>query len=151
MISSILNNDFNLQEWKNAIHRVRDVKKTFSMLKDNLYQIVSHKELSENSFKYEIALLENSPIYKVHFPGKPVTPGACLIEIAKELIEIYLDRKVILTMAANIKFVKLLEPSETPKIDFVFTVKDNEESLFKVELVIQFQNIIYTKMVLYFE
>jgi 3-hydroxyacyl-[acyl-carrier-protein] dehydratase len=151
MIYSYLNKDLSLQDWKKAIHRVRDVKKLYSMLKDNLYQIVDSKITDENSFTYQIALISDCSIYNVHFPGKPITPGACLIEIAKELIEDFLKKKVKLTMANNVKFIAILEPGNNQKVDFLFTVRENESQIFKVDLVIQFEEVIFAKMILQFE
>jgi len=151
MIYSHLNKDLSLQDWKEAIHRVRDVKKSYSMLKDNLYQIVDSKIIDENSFTYQISLISDCPIYSVHFPGKPITPGACLIEIAKELTEDYLKRKVKLTMANNVKFIAILEPDNNQEADFLFNVRENESPVFKVDLVIQFEKVIFAKMILQFE
>ena len=151
MIYSYLNKDLNLQDWKEAIHRVRDVKKSYSMLKDNLYQIVDNKIIDEHSFSYQISLIRECPIYSVHFPGKPVTPGACLIEIAKELIEDYLKKEVKLTMANNVKFIAMLDPRNYQRTDFLFNVRENESPIFKVDLVIQFDEVIFAKMILQFE
>lgn len=151
MIYSYLNKDISLQNWKDAIHRVRDVKKSYSMLKDNLYQIVDEKNINENSFNYQISLISECPIYRVHFPGKPITPGACLIEIAKELIEVYLNRTVKLTVAANVKFINMLDPGIYKLVNFLFIVKDQESPIFKVDLVIQYEEVVFAKMILQFE
>ena len=34
-----------------------------------------------------VRLLPESPVYQGHFPGYPITPGVCLVQIALELIE----------------------------------------------------------------
>ena len=31
-----------------------------------------------------VRLLSDSIIYKAHFPGEPVTPGVCIMQMAKE-------------------------------------------------------------------
>ena len=33
-----------------------------------------------------VRLLPESPVYRGHFPGYPITPGVCLVEMALELI-----------------------------------------------------------------
>ncbi len=151
MIFLYLNKDLSLQNWKKAIHHVRDVKKSYSMLKDNLYHIVEENKIDENQYNFQISLISECPIYNVHFPGKPITPGACLIEIAKELIETYLNREVKLTLAANVKFINLLEPSKFKEVFFHFNILDNKAPIFKVDLVIQYEEVVFAKMILQVE
>ena len=51
------------------------------MLKDYLYTL---QLISATSAR--VRLLPESPIYEAHFKGMPVTPGACLIQMACELV-----------------------------------------------------------------
>ncbi len=51
------------------------------MLKDYLYTL---QQISDTSA--HIRLLPDSPIYEAHFKGMPVTPGACIIQMACELV-----------------------------------------------------------------
>ena len=52
------------------------------MLEHYLYDILSAEEGDFN-----IIILEDSPIFKGHFPEYPVVPGVCLMQIIKELAE----------------------------------------------------------------
>ena len=36
---------------------------------------------------YTIKLIPSCVIYQAHFPGEPITPGVCIVQMAKELIE----------------------------------------------------------------
>ncbi len=64
------------------------------MLEGILYNVVSREEGAAT-----VRLLPESPIYKAHFPGYPVTPGVTLVQMALELM----GRK--LASAKDIKFV----------------------------------------------
>ena len=59
-------------------------------LLNNLYTIVA-KDIPDDKISYNIKLDANHFIYQVHFPNEPITPGACIIQIAKELLEDYLE------------------------------------------------------------
>ena len=59
------------------------------LLKDNLYQIID-SEKTEDSSTYTLLISETSPLFKGHFPGNPVLPGVCILQIFKELAEIKL-------------------------------------------------------------
>ena len=60
-----------------------------------------------------IRLLPESPVYKGHFPGYPITPGVCLVEIALELMG-----EVRLVGAKNIKFTSPIIPSAATVLRF---------------------------------
>jgi 3-hydroxyacyl-[acyl-carrier-protein] dehydratase len=52
------------------------------------------------------------PIFEGHFPGRPVVPGACLLQIVKELVSMALGSEVRLTRADQIKFISMIGPDE---------------------------------------
>ena len=56
---------------------------------NNLYHIVS-KDVVDASIRYNIHLDASHFIYQAHFPDEPITPGVCIIQIAKELLEEHL-------------------------------------------------------------
>jgi len=66
-----------------------------------------------------VRLLPESPVYRGHFPGYPITPGVCLVEMAVELIDEMADQaghdgKVRLVGARNIKFTSpIMSEAET--------------------------------------
>lgn len=50
------------------------------------------------------------PIFEGHFPGRPVVPGACLLQIVKELVSMATDSEVTLIRADQIKFIAMIGP-----------------------------------------
>lgn len=52
------------------------------------------------------------PIFEGHFPGRPVVPGACLLQIVKELVSMAIDSEVRLLRADQIKFISMIGPDE---------------------------------------
>ena len=65
-----------------------------------------------------VRLLPDSPVYQGHFPGYPITPGVCLVEIALELFSEREGRPVRLEAAKNIKFTNPVLPTETTELRF---------------------------------
>jgi len=55
-------------------------------LKNNLYKIISKEEVN-SIFNYTVELNPSCVIYEAHFPGEPITPGVCIVQIGKEVIE----------------------------------------------------------------
>ncbi|MGI6222406.1 MAG: hydroxymyristoyl-ACP dehydratase [Prevotella sp.] len=88
------------------------------ILKNNLYQIISRPAANEPQPVYGVRLLPECFIYKAHFPGQPITPGVCTVQMAMEILAEYLGVKLRLTGVKNVKFLSILSPQETPEVEF---------------------------------
>ncbi len=80
-------------------------------------------------------------IFQGHFPGMPVVPGVCMVEMIKEILEEVVGKKTNLKKAGNIKFLHVLDPNIYPEISAEVKVKELvsgwniSAKLFKDELV----------------
>ena len=63
---------------------------------------------------------EKHLIYQAHFPGEPVTPGVCIIQMAKELLEDYLQHDFEIKQVKNVKFLSVISPTKTPRVTCSF-------------------------------
>lgn len=52
------------------------------------------------------------PVFAGHFPGKPIVPGACLVQIAEELAGHMTGHPVRLTAIRNLKFRQPVTPDQ---------------------------------------
>ncbi len=94
-------------------------------LKNNLYRILD-SEIGSQEGKYLLRLNPEHFIYKAHFPGKPITPGVCIVQMGKELLEEYLSQTTERTSAdgmelqivkvKNVKFLSVISPKENNEI-----------------------------------
>lgn len=62
-------------------------------------------------------------IFKGHFPGMPVVPGVCMVEMIKEILEEVVGKKTNLKKAGTIKFLHVLDPNIYPEINAEVKVK----------------------------
>ena len=86
------------------------------MLRGILYETVS-----VDGSGVTLRLLPESPVYKGHFPGYPITPGVCLVEMALEAIGQMTDQvghDVKLVAAKNIKFTSPVLPEAGTELRF---------------------------------
>ena len=87
-------------------------------LKNNLYKIIS-KEEDSSMVNYTIELNPSCVIYQAHFPKEPITPGVCIVQIGKELIEELLTEKMSVSCkleivkVKNVKFISVISPRDT--------------------------------------
>ena len=104
--------------WSRTSPWTQNSLKNNKMLRGILYELVQADAAGAT-----IRLLPESPVYQGHFPGYPITPGVCLVEIALELIgemadQVGHDGPVRLVAAKNIKFTSPVLPTETTELRF---------------------------------
>jgi 3-hydroxyacyl-[acyl-carrier-protein] dehydratase len=95
-------------------------------LLNNLYTIVA-KDIPDDKISYNIKLDANHFIYQAHFPNEPITPGACIIQIAKELLEDSLAKRLKIYLVKNVKFLSIISPITTPQISCIYDKIMSEE------------------------
>lgn len=104
-------------------------------LKDNLYKIVAQHSLDDNNTIYEIQLNQDCEIYNAHFPGEPITPGVCVVQIAQELFADYMGKPATLISVKNVKFINVISPIESPIIQFEIKIGDYSNGVYQVQSV----------------
>ena len=98
------------------------------MFLDELFTVLSLNATAE-TISAEIRIDESHLIFTGHFPGSPVTPGVVQLQIVKEILEIHLHQKLRMKTMRSCKFLKILNPIETPVITIAIKFEDQEESL----------------------
>ena len=116
---------------------------------DNLFHIESIED-SENGFTALLCCNPNHLIYQAHFPGNPITPGACLLQTAGEVLQRKIGRLLYLKSSKNIKYLNVLIPAEGKEVRFVFSNLVENETECKALVVIADEASVYTKMSLTF-
>ena len=99
------------------------------ILKDSLYTIEGQQS-QEGAVCFDISLQPDHFIYQAHFPGEPITPGVCVVQIAKELLEEHLQRPLAIKAVKNVKFLAVVSPLEHPQVRYTFRqIQDTPEAV----------------------
>ena len=76
----------------------------------------------------KIELNANHLIYQAHFPGNPITPGVCIVQIIGELLSGRLNRQLTLSKITNLKFNSTISPADDPVVEVNFTTVEASET-----------------------
>lgn len=97
-------------------------------LTTDIFQIVN-SELSEGQILATLSINHESEILNGHFPGQPVVPGACMLQLVKDVLEDVLQKPIQLLKAAQLKFITMLVPDDERliSIDITYQVLENGE------------------------
>jgi len=93
------------------------------------YSILQH---DGNRIQAAIKVNPASAIYAGHFPGFPVTPGVCQLEMIGEILEGALGAPLRLTQAKNLKFTAVHEPGKAPEVEATITYLHREDGILEV-------------------
>ncbi len=118
------------------------------MLLNGFYEIISQTE-NDGELITSVHFNSRHEIYKAHFPGNPITPGVCIVQILKNIVCEKFEKDMVFSPVTNIKFLNVINPEETPEVDFnvKYTLVDEKV---KVNVTVADSAKIYTKLSGYF-
>lgn len=115
------------------------------ILKDKLYKILDATETPEG-VSYDISLRGEHPIYQAHLPGKPITPGICIIQIVQELLADHLHRNLSTSSIKNAKFLSILEPTGKTIVVHLSKIEQTGDKIAVQSMIVDSQNTIYARI-----
>jgi 3-hydroxyacyl-[acyl-carrier-protein] dehydratase len=101
------------------------------MLEDHFYKILGEiqQTTAVNGDQVLIAHIRLNPEHSIfggHFPGNPVVPGVCQIEMIREILGKFLGKVLFLGFSDNVKFMNMIDPLQTPEITFEIVFRQKE-------------------------
>jgi 3-hydroxyacyl-[acyl-carrier-protein] dehydratase len=85
------------------------------MLINDLF-IVDDWRPGDGTLTATLRLQVNHRIFEGHFPGRPVVPGACLVQLVQEMASSVAGVAVRMIRADQIKFITMIEPGRDETI-----------------------------------
>lgn len=85
-------------------------------------------------------------IFDGHFPGQPVVPGVCMMQMIKEILEQALARPTQLATADRLKFLTVLVPTDGNKINAEIKYIVGEDGGVRVVASLVNDGVVYFKM-----
>jgi len=118
------------------------------MLIANLYKV--NEDIVRDSIQTtSITLNPDNDVFKGHFPGNPVTPGVCMLQIIKELTENRVGYSLLMKKASNVKFMAVINPDKTPNLISTNEFKDTLDEI-KVKSTFKYDDTVALKVVVTF-
>lgn len=110
------------------------------MLLNDFYTITEFNP-AEGTVEAQLEINAGHRIFEGHFPGQPVTPGVCMMQMIKEIAEKTVNQKLQLKKAGDLKFLAIIDPSQNNKVSakLAYTESDGllnvSATIFKEDLV----------------
>lgn len=114
------------------------------MLLNNFFYI-DQMQTEDNQIVSDIRINTDHEILKGHFPGQPVVPGVCMIEMLKEVLGQAFGQRFQMKSASMIKFLTMFAPPAFDRARFFIQTNGNEQSVWQVNATLQFEEHIFLK------
>lgn len=114
-------------------------------LQNSLFTIVSHSA-DEARHDFTIRLDANHFIYQAHFPGEPITPGVCILQMAVELMEVAVSRSLEVKCVKNVKFLRIISPKEVTEVSYTLQKLTVEDNTVKSQITVSVGDVVYAKL-----
>jgi len=114
------------------------------MLIEGLYTVQS-LEQNEQEVNAKVKLHKEHDVFKGHFPGNPIMPGVCMIQMIKELTEEAIGKELFLSVASNVKFMAKINPEENEVIDLSLKISE-ENNIVRVKNVTSYNQTVALKL-----
>lgn len=89
------------------------------------FYAISDLQQGESSIKCSISFFPEHSIFAGHFPGQPVVPGVCMMQIVKDILQARLQNRLLLRTTGQVKFLQLLTPDIAPQVNISWQQIDN--------------------------
>ena len=123
-------------------------------LLNHLYSIDTIAQ-SDEGIICTIRLIAGSPIYKAHFPMQPITPGACVVQMA---VELYQRSKVVglrskagsmqlsIVKVKSAKFLHAMIPGGDREFRYLIKQKTADQGEIQLQVVVTSDDVPYAKL-----
>jgi 3-hydroxyacyl-[acyl-carrier-protein] dehydratase len=111
----------------------------------NDFYTLSNYEPSPGSVKATISINRNHRILDGHFPGLPIVPGVCMMQIIRELMEVTSGKGLKLVAADNMKFLSVINPDQNHLVDVSINYSELPDQ-FMVSATLFAEKIIFFKL-----
>ena len=121
-------------------------EKNKKMVLKDFYKVLSEEKTSDSKYCITILVNEKHEVFKGHFPGNPIMPGVCMIQIIKELTEKITNETLMIQTLANVKFMALINPENNPELRLELDITMTEDNLVKVKNTTYFNETVALKL-----
>ena len=106
-------------------------------LNGDFYRIESRLEgLPQGQSGFNIILNPDHLIFKAHFPGQPVTPGVCILQMIQEVLSEQYGMPLFISKVKNAKFINMISPVADGRVSVLFNSITEEDDGVKAQGVV---------------
>jgi 3-hydroxyacyl-[acyl-carrier-protein] dehydratase len=91
------------------------------------FYTIDYTTQSDSGMTFYIKLNPDHFIYNCHFPGQPVLPGVCILQIIKECAQQLVNKKMQYLRVILCKFLKFIDPVQNNEITLTISLTEKDD------------------------
>ena len=103
------------------------------LIKD--YYTINQISQEDRGTVFQISLNPDCRVYEGHFPGEPVSPGVCNIQMIKECAEHVSGKSLLLNNLQQCRLTTLVTPLAHPQVEVVINLEEKGE-IYKLKAIL---------------
>lgn len=119
------------------------------MLNNSFYQVLD-TQVIEGGIAVTIQFNAQHTIFEGHFPGQPVVPGVCILQIIKEQLTTQTQQSLLLKEATQVKYLNMITPATVPAATITILYQSQESQQIAVTATVMAEATTYCKARLLF-
>ena len=112
----------------------------------NHFFTIETTTVRDNKTLFEVAINKEHAVFEGHFPGNPVVPGVFLIQMVREVIEHWQQKKFRIDAADEIKFMNMVIPQQSSRLTLEIQKRVKSEKPFAYSIIVSDNTTVYIKM-----
>lgn len=103
------------------------------------YFNIKESSLAEGNLagKFTVELNADHPVYQGHFPGEPVCPGVCSMQMVKECAMQLCNKELVFSYVKQYRLLSVMSPEKNRDIEINIeltpSVKDDSAEFYKIK------------------
>jgi 3-hydroxyacyl-[acyl-carrier-protein] dehydratase len=114
------------------------------MLLNRFFEI-SNLQANGPDITATLTINRDHEIFAGHFPGQPVVPGVCMMQMIKEIMEQVTGKKMNIVKAHDMKFLAVIDPTVSNCINVVLKYTQDTEGNIVVTATLMKEEILHFK------
>ncbi len=116
------------------------------MLLGDFFEIVELNNVESGSIEASIRINKDHSIFNGHFPGFPIVPGVCMIQMIKEIIGSLQQSSLMFVRGDNIKFLQFINPNIVDTVNVNINNQQIDDQTFKTMAQIYSGDTVFLKL-----
>lgn len=92
----------------------------------NYFTLQDQQPQADGSILFTVKLNPDCEVYKGHFPGNPVCPGVCNLEMLKECVEHYAGKTLTISDIKQCRYTAIISPLTQSVLSFKAAISEVE-------------------------
>ena len=110
------------------------------------FYTTEHLTIADNYLEVLVRLNPKHFIFDSHFPGNPIMPGVCTLQIVREIYSDKIGKELLLHKIKSMKFNHPIIPTEQELVTFKISIMEEEGKSHHLKVEVCDQEILFSKI-----